>query len=354
MRLRLAAGAAAVAFSVAVLASPDDPVPLPEPEVPAVEVLAEDLEAPSAVAVHGDRAFVTERAGLVRVVQDGSLLEAPLASFRPAAVPGGGLLGIALDPEFAENGRLYLYMTYEEGGDLYNRIMAVTESGSRLRDVETILDGIPGSAYTNGGFLKFGPDGMLYAGTGTVSEGSHLPSDPASLAGKILRIGADGSIPADNPFPGSPVYSLGYRNPQGLAWDEEGRMYAADLGPEKNDEINLVRAGSDHGWPGTECAAGPGTEAALACYDPSIEPGGMIHYSGRIDVGFPLLVASLKASNLYGVDPWSGSESPVLGFNGRVRDVAQGDDGSIYVITSNTDGRGFPDAGDDRLLRITR
>ena len=298
---------------------------------------------------------MAERGGLVRVVEGGELLGPPLAAFRPAEGFGAGLLGIALHPGFEENGVMYAYMSYGEGGEVLNRIVRITESGNRLAEARTILDGIPGSRYTNGGLVKFGPDGMLYAGTGTPSEASHLPQDPGSLAGKVLRIDGDGGVPGDNPFPGSPVYALGFRNPQGIAWDAEGRMYVADLGPEKNDEINEVEAGGNYGWPGAECAAGPGSEAAAVCYDPGIGPGGMLFYSGGIDFGSPLLMASLGSGGLYRLDPGEGlaSQKPVLGGVGRVRDVAEGPGGSVYGITSNTDGKGFPGGGDDRLLRIT-
>lgn len=352
-RLQIAAIVGAAAFSFMVLTSPDDPIPIPVPpsEGGSVEVLAEGLDGPRAIAVSGDRVFVTERKGLVRVVDNGTLLDRPLASFRAADAIDGGLLGIALDPGFEDNGRMYVFLTYEDGGELQNRIIRITEKDNRLSDEATILDGIPGSKYTNGGFLKFGPDGKLYAGAGTVSDASHLPRDVESLAGKILRMNPDGTIPDDNPFPGSYVYSTGHRDPRGMAWDDTGRMFAAETGPDKNDEINEILPGADHGWPDTECAGG-----TVLCYDPSIEPGGILFYSGHIQFERPFLMASLEASNLYQLDFEEGlpSQSTVLSGAGRIRDVAQGGDGSVYVITSNTDGRGFPDGGDDRLLRIVR
>ncbi|HSB82871.1 MAG TPA: PQQ-dependent sugar dehydrogenase, partial [Nitrosarchaeum sp.] len=226
-----------------------------------------------------------------------------------------------------------------------------------LKDAKTIFDKIPGSAFTNGGFLKFGPDKKLYVGTGAVSDSSHLPQSLDSLSGKILRLNDDGTIPDDNPFPNSPVYSLGHRNPQGMTWDNNGQMYLAELGPEKNDEINLIKPGKNYGWPEQQCSGDAKFENAIMCYDPSIEPSGILYYSGtKINLESHFVMASLRATNLYQLDFTDGlsSQKTILSGVGRIRDVAQGLDGSLYVITSNTDGKGFPDSMDDRLLRILK
>ena len=181
-----------------------------------------------------------------------------------------------------------------------------------------------------------------------------------SLAGKILRINDDGSIPADNPFgPDSPVYSMGHRNPQGIAWDDDNTMYAVDIGPEKNDEINVIIPGANYGWPDRECSGDvTGAGAALLCYDPSIEPGGIAYYDhSKLNIEHPFVMTSLRASNLYQIDFEEGlpSQKPILSGAGRIRDVAVDPaDGSIYVITSNTDGKGFPNPDDDRLIHIQR
>lgn len=360
-RIQIAAVVGAIMFSAMVLTSPSDPIPIPAPnsgpESDSVSILAENLDNPRAIAVHDDRIFVTEKDGRIRVVQNDTLLDAPLAVLRPADAFDAGLIGIALHPDFAENHFIYVFLTYEENGSLWNRILRITESQNKLQNATTILDGIPGSPFTNGGFVKFGPDGKLYAGTGTPSDASHLPQDPDSLAGKILRINDDGSIPEDNPFADSPVYSLGHRNPQGMAWDGEGRMFAAEFGPEKNDEINLILPGANYGWPEHECTGGQGFEGAVLCYDPTIEPGGIMFYSGSlIDLEHEFVMASLQSSNLYQLDLNEGlsSQKSILSGIGRVRDVVQDSDGSIYVITSNTDGQGFPDSTDDKLLRVIR
>jgi len=238
-KIQIIAVIAVVTFSVFVLTSPSDPIPLPLPlstsnsESASVSILAINLDKPRAIAISGDRIFVTEKDGLIRVIQDNSLLESPLAVFRSVNVFDGGLLGIALHPNFSNNHYIYVFLTYEEDGNLWNKILRITESKNKLQDAETVFDKIPGSRFTNGGFLKFGPDGKLYVGTGTVSDSSHLPQDLDSLSGKILRLNDDDTIPDDNPFSDSPVYSLGHRNPQGMTWDDNGNMFVAEFGPEK-------------------------------------------------------------------------------------------------------------------------
>jgi len=360
-KIQVAAIVVAIVFSVLVLTSPTDPIPLPIPnsnsESDFVTVLAENLDKPRAIAVSNDRIFVTEKDGLIKVIQNNTLLESPLATLRGADVFDGGLLGIALHPNFSTNHYMYVFLTYEENDNLWNKILRITESENKLQNAETILDKIPGSSFTNGGFIKFGPDEKLYVGTGTVSDASHLPQDLNSLSGKILRLNDDGTIPDDNPFSNSPVYSLGHRNPQGMTWDDDGNLFVAEFGPEKNDEINLIQAGKNYGWPEEQCSGDKDFEDALLCYDPSIEPGGILFYSGNsLDFESSFIMASMRAANLYQLDFEEGlsSQKSILSGIGRVRDVVQGPDGSLYVITSNTDGKGFPDSMDDKLLRILK
>ena len=361
-KFRIIAIIGALAFSAFILTSPSNPVPLPEPssyksENDSVMILAENLDSPRAIAISENRIFVTEKDGVIRVIEDNKLLEEPLATLRPDISFDGGLLGIATHPNFKNNHFLYVYFTYEENGTLWNKILQIKESKNKLVDAKTIFDKIPGSAFSNGGFLEFGPDGKLYVGTGTVSDSSHLPQDINSLSGKILRLNDDGSIPLDNPFSDSPVFTLGHRNPQGMTWDDMGNMYLAEIGPEKNDEINLLISGKNYGWPEQQCTGDSKFENAILCYDPSIEPAGILFYTGKkIDLDEPFVMASLRATNLYQLDFEKGlnSQKTILSGTGRVRDVAQGPDGSLYVITSNTDGKGFPDKTDDRLLRIMK
>jgi glucose/arabinose dehydrogenase len=350
-----------VVFSAFVLTSPSDPIPLPKPtsnsENEFVIVLAENLDKPRAIAISDDRIFVTEKDGLIRVIENNILLESPLATFRTVNVFDGGLLGITLHPNFSNNHLLYVFLTYDENGTLWNKIIQITESENKLQTAQIIFDKIPASSFTNGGFIKFGPDGKLYVGTGTTSASSHLPQDLNSLSGKILRLNDDGTIPKDNPFSNSPVYSLGHRHPQGMTWDDNGNLYVAEVGPEKNDEINLILAGKNYGWPEQQCSGNSNFEDAIICYDPSIEPGGIIFYSGdKLDFEFPFILSSMNTANLYQVDFDEGlsSQKSILSGIGRVRDVVEGPDGSLYVITSNTDGKGFPDRTDDKLIRILK
>ncbi|MGY5147032.1 MAG: PQQ-dependent sugar dehydrogenase [Candidatus Nitrosopumilus sp. bin_7KS] len=360
-KIQVAAIVVAIVFSALVLTSPTDPIPLPLPnsnsENDFVTILAKNLDKPRAIAVSNDRIFVTEKDGMIKVIQNNTLLESPLATFRGADVFDGGLLGIALHPDFSTNHYMYVFLTYEEDDNLWNKILRITESENKLQNAEIILDKIPGSTFTNGGFLKFGPDEKLYVGTGTISDASHLPQDLDSLSGKILRLNDDGTIPDDNPFSNSLVYSLGHRNPQGMTWDDDGNFFVAEFGPEKNDEINLIQAGKNYGWPEEQCSGDKIFEDALLCYDPSIEPGGILFYFGdSLDFESSFIMASMRAANLYQLDFEEGlsSQKSILSGIGRVRDVVQGPDGSLYVITSNTDGKGFPDSMDDKLLRILK
>ena len=361
-KIQIIAIACAIAFSIFILTSPDKTsIPLPQPnsysENDSVLILAENLDKPRAIAVSDNRIFVTEKDGYIRVIENNILLESPLATFRTVNVFDGGLLGITLHPNFSNNHLLYVFLTYEENGNLWNKILQITEENNKLKNVEIILDKIPGSSFTNGGFLKFGPDGKLYVGTGTVSDESHLPQDINSLSGKILRLNDDGTIPDDNPFPNSFVYSLGHRHTQGMTWDDNNNLFVAEFGPEKNDEINLIKPGKNYGWPEQQCFGNLDFEDPVICYDPSIEPGGILFYSGdRINFESKFIMASMRASNLYQVDFEDGlsSQKSILSGNGRIRDVVEGSDGSLYVITSNTDGKGFPDRLDDRLLRIMK
>ncbi|MEK6930131.1 MAG: PQQ-dependent sugar dehydrogenase, partial [Thermoproteota archaeon] len=169
-KLRIAGIVAALTFSIFYLTSSSDPLPIPEPpsskpENNSVEILAENLDEPRSIAVSDNRIFVTEKDGLIRVIQNNVLLDEPLATLRPANVFDGGLLGIALHPDFSNNHLIYVFFTYEEDGKLWNKILQITESENKLKDAKTIFDKIPGSVFTNGGFLKFGPDKKLYVGT---------------------------------------------------------------------------------------------------------------------------------------------------------------------------------------------
>ena len=360
-RIRIGGIIAAIIFAILIWVSPSNPPPIPEPVTEYgneyVQILATNLEKPWAIDFAGDKIFVTEKVGRVRVIESGVLLDDPLATLRTANVFDGGLLGIAVHPAFDKNHFIYVYYTYEKDDILWNKILRITESNNKLVAAKTIFDKIPGSAYSNGGIIKFGPDGKLYVGTGSVSD-SHGPQDIQSLEGKILRLNDDGTIPDDNPFSNSPVFSFGHMNPKGLGWDNAGNLFVTEMGPSKNDEINLVQSGGNYGWPEQECSGNEEFIDPIKCYDPAIEPGGIVFYYGdRIKLENSLVLASLRASHLFNLEideDGVKSQKSILSGLGRIRDVAVGPDGYLYLITSNTDGKGFPDASDDKLLRIVK
>ncbi len=332
-----------------------------EPSLPkaggiVVEVVAEGLVVPWAMDFLPDgRMIFTERVGRISVVDGGVVV---LAEVDVAAVGEGGLLGLAVDPEFDVNGFLYVYYTYSDGEGLFNRVVRFRMVGLGLVDETVILDGIPGASIHNGGRLKFGSDGRLYVATGDASEPA-LAQDVGSLAGKILRINKDGSVPGDNPF-GNLVFSLGHRNPQGLAWHPvSGDLFSTEHGAVRNDEVNVIVAGGNYGWPLVECSDGEGYEDPVVCFgDVTVAPSGATFYSGdRLPWKYSLFFGSLRGEHLhrvvFGEDYGSVlEEEMLLGEYGRIRDVVE-HDGFLYVATSNRDGRGTARTGDDKIIEIT-
>ncbi|MEX1996747.1 MAG: PQQ-dependent sugar dehydrogenase [Nitrosopumilaceae archaeon] len=361
-KIRIMGIIAAVVASIIIINLPSNPIVIPEPTTNAtktksVEVVATNLQKPWAMDFSDTRIFFTEKVGRIRVIDLDIVLEEPLANLRVADVIDGGLLGLALHPDFANNHYLYVFYTYAEDGKLWNKVIRITEAGNKLADAVVILDKIPGAEFDNGGVIKFGPDEKLYIATGDATD-EHSAQDLQSLSGKILRLNDDGTIPSDNPFQDSPVFSFGHRNPQGMAWDKSGDLYITEHGPAKNDEINLVKAGQNFGWPEQECLGNEEFLAALICYNPSLEPAGIVFYSSnKLELGNDLIMASLRGNNLYQLTIENGtitSEKSILGGVGRIRDVNEGPDGYLYIITGNTDGRGFPDKTDDKLIRIVK
>jgi len=357
--------AGALIFSAIILtdALPSNPPPLPEPIIQnvsteSVEIVATNFDKPWSIAFHDERIFVSEKSGKIQIITPSGILDSPLISLQTPEIFGGGLLGITTHPDFTNNHFLYAYYTYEENENLWNKIIRITEENNKSIEVVTIMDKIPGSAFSNGGVIKFGPDGKLYVGTGSVTDSSDESQNPNSLTGKILRLNDDGTIPSDNPFEESYVFTLGHRNPTGFAWNNEDIMYATESGPTKNDEINLIKAGSNYGWPEVQCFSNNETFVnPLECFDPGLEPGGMIFYSGdKLDIGNKIILASQKATNLFQVEINDDGVNleRILSGVGRIRDVGEGPDGYVYIITTNTDGKAFPAPDDDKLLRILK
>lgn len=318
-----------------------------------ITVIAKGLQAPWGLAFLPDgRALVSERDSgrLVTIDKSGTVKEVQQL---PAEGRGeGGLLGIALSPNYATDGFVYAY--YSTAQD--NRVVRF-----RLgQQPEPILTGIPVSSIHNGGRIAFGPDGMLYIGTGDASNSGEA-QNLHSLAGKILRITPDGRVPADNPFPNSPVYSYGHRNVQGLAWDARGQLYATEFGQNQFDEVNRIVPGGNYGWPIVEGDNGDSRFIRpVATFRPSeaspsgatfLKNGAIPQWEGN------LFIACLRGERLWRlVMNADGSvkerEALLQGEYGRLRTVAQAPDGSLWILTSNRDGRGSPSQDDDRILRI--
>lgn len=341
-----------------------------EEEAKAFELkpIAEGLEVPwSAVFTSPERLLVTERPGMVTVIENGE--KKNLHAFSSVSSSSEeGLMGMALDPHYSENKYIYFAYTHNESGKQEVRIARLTDEGERLTNEHVILDGIPAAKYHAGCRLAFGPDQKLYITTGDATDKS-TPQNLNSLGGKILRLNADGSIPEDNPFEGKPVFSYGHRNSQGLAWDTRtGELYATEHGPSVfdgpagGDEINHIMPGANYGWPlVSHKEKYKDTEEPLVVFTPAVAPSGMLFYTGTELPQFTntLLFAGLKGEGLYQViiennDPDDVEEyKKVEGVDvGRIRDVFQGPDGGLYVMTSNRDGRGKVQENDDKIYRL--
>ena len=350
---------------------------------PRVEVVASHLEIPWALAFatrlpgsdpqasSGPLIFVTERPGRIRLVIDGRLRPEPVAVLPVAAEGEGGLMGLDLDLHFDRNGYLYVMYTRRGSAGLRNRISRLTLHGMLAGEEKVLLDDIPAGTLHDGGRLKLGPDGKLYATTGENTLG--LPAQSlASLAGKILRLNPDGTVPADNPFPGSPVYSYGHRNPQGLAWQPgTGQLFSAEHGPSKgidadrccHDEINRIVPGANYGWPAVAGAAGDPhfVDPIYESGDDTWAPSGLAFYDADVLAAWKgsLFFGALRGLHLHrlvlggpGNDRVVGEERLFEGAFGRIRDVAVGSDGALYFTTSNRDYRWPAGPDDDRILRV--
>ncbi|MFC4138148.1 MULTISPECIES: sorbosone dehydrogenase family protein [unclassified Microbacterium] len=335
---------AALALSGCTAEQPANPVVLETPKA-TVMTLAQGLESPwSVVRLDDGSALISQR-------DDGKIIEvSPLGQQRvagtvPGVVSGGeaGLNGLAV-----RDGVLYAYHATADDNRVV-RMRITGEPGARgLDEPETVFDGIPRAANHDGGRIAFGPDGMLYIGTGDAGQRERA-QDPDYLGGKILRITPDGDPAPGNPF-GNAVYSLGHRNVQGIAWDADGTMWASEFGQNTWDELNRIEQGKNYGWPLHE-----GIARADGFVDPVVQwspeeasPSGIAVIDGTV------LVAGLRGERLWVVPAGGQGEasSTLPGDYGRLRDVVAGPDGMVWLLTNNTDGRGSPRDGDDRLLQL--
>lgn len=271
----------------------------------------------------------------------------------------GGLLGLTTHPE--DPGLLYVYLTREDG----NAVMRFSMQGDVLGDPTEIITGIPKASNHDGGRIAFGPDGHLYIATGDAAE-PDLAQDLDSLAGKILRVvangsDADGSPAPDNPFD-SRVWSYGHRNVQGFGWVADGRMYASEFGQSSLDEVNLIEPGANYGWPTVEGTDGAPDGTALGdtvdgLTYPVVEwPTSEASPSGVAITHEGIYVAALRGEQIWRIPltvDGIGEPHTLVDDLGRVRHVEVGPDGALYALTNNTDGRGDPADNDDRLVRLT-
>ena len=323
-----------------------------------VETVVDNLKIPWELVFAPDgRIFFTERDGNLWVI-DNEFLEL-VATFPASHTSEGGLLGLALDPEFEKNNFLYLYQTYF-GFELHlNKVVRYTVNNNQLTDEQILIDKIPGAVFHDGGRIKFGPDEKIYITTGDATNGN-LSQRIDSLAGKILRINPDGTIPDDNPFESSPVYSYGHRNPQGIDWTENAILVSSEHGPsgEKgfaHDEINVIEPGKNYGWP---IIVGDSnnpeyTNPILHSGDVTWAPSGLLYYdSNKIpEWKGKFLVAALRGQHVMVLDldlennKVNSVEKIFQDEFGRIRDLVQSPDGSVFILTSNGDN--------DKILRVT-
>ncbi|HWR85255.1 MAG TPA: PQQ-dependent sugar dehydrogenase [Rhodoglobus sp.] len=327
--------------------TPAPPPPVVQPAGDPVEVIG-GLAAPwSMVRLDDGSTLISERdtAIVKELTPDGSLRDAGVV---PGVVPGGegGLLGLAVADD-----HLYTYFTAADDNRIVRFPLEGAAGSYSLGAGEDVLTGLAKAGNHNGGRLAIGPDGKLYATVGDASQPA-LSQDPAALNGSILRMELDGSPPDDNPTPGSLVYSYGHRNPQGLAWDPTGRLWAAEFGQNTWDEVNLIEPAANFGWPVVE---GVGGDPAFVnpVYQWSTDdasPSGLTWVEGT------MFMAGLGGERLWSIVPAPEGTTATewyAGAFGRIRDVIPGPDGTLWMLTNNTDGRGEPREGDDRILQVT-
>jgi glucose/arabinose dehydrogenase len=316
-----------------------------QPNNPGVTDVSTNLDVPWGIAFLPDgSALIAERnSGAIKHMSSSGAVKDVGSVAGVAARGEGGLLGLA-----TAGPTVFAYLT--TGQD--NRVVRMGFDGTALTEQSPILTGIPAASVHDGGRIAFGPDGKLYVATGEAGN-PPLAQDRSSLGGKILRVNPDGSVPADNPDPSSPVWSFGHRNIQGLAWDAAGRLWATEYGANRVDELNLIQPGGNYGWPTVEGRAGNPdlVNPVIEWSTDEASPSGLAYYGGS------LWVAALRGERLIqipvGADGSVGEAASLfVGQYGRLRTVVAAPDGALWFTTSNRDGRGDPRDGDDRILQF--
>ena len=326
-----------------------------------VSVIAKGLRIPWGMAFLPDgTALVTERdSGRVLSVTPGGQVQevyrlprwpTPDGSIGVRAGAEVGLLGIAVPPTYTTDRWVYLYYTSFASQPKVSSDNRIVRFRIGQTDLEPILTGIPAGDFHGGGRIAFGPDGMLYITTGETFYTRSIAQDTDSLGGKILRVTPEGKPAPGNPFPDSPVWSIGHRNVQGIAWDRRGRLYATEFGQDDYDELNLIEPGRNYGWPLVE---GAGSDPRFTNPITTWTPTGIASPSGMAVIDDWIYVACLAGQVLYRVSLDGRTTEPLFkGTYGRLRTATAAPDGSLWLTTSNHDGRGRPGPDDDKILRL--
>ncbi|MEV0975705.1 PQQ-dependent sugar dehydrogenase [Streptomyces sp. NPDC049915] len=336
--------------------SPTESAPAAKGTVTVVRTVATGLDSPWGLAPLPDGGLLvaSRDKGTITRVDDRTGKKTELGEVSGVAADGeGGLLGIALSPDYASDHMIYAYFTSASDNRIARMIYdARKPAGEQLGAPDTVFRGIPKGVIHNGGRIAFGPDRMLYAGTGETGERG-LAQDRKSLGGKILRLTAEGEPAPGNPFPDSPVYSYGHRNVQGLAWDGKQRLFASEFGQDTWDELNAIKPGGNYGWPDAEGRSGDSAyvDPVAQWHTDDASPSGIAYAGGCV------WMASLKGQRLWRI-PLRGTQASAApqdflrGEYGRLRTVVAAGGDRLWVSTSNTDGRGEPKGGDDRILEV--
>jgi quinoprotein glucose dehydrogenase len=315
-----------------------------------------------------NRALVTERDGVIRLIEDGNLQKEPYFEPKLYAAGEGGLMGMAYHPNFPEEPYIYIMYTYQgQNAIVYNKVTRITDQGEYGSDEIDIITQIPGGRVHDGGRIAFGPDDKLYITTGdTWNRG--IAQDINNLGGKILRVNPDGSVPQDNPYDNSYVYSLGHRNPQGLDWHPDTKqLFISEHGPSGEeglrgrDRIMVIKPGANYGWPKSiGYFENNEYKNPLIMWENATPPSGITFYKNDLYVATlgsqSLIRISLEHENNYNYEVNKIERLFAIGnydgVYGRLRDVIVGPDNNLYLLTNNRDGRGNPQEGDDKILKI--